>query len=323
MENTRSNDAIESSEARMSRILDLEMFDRVGILKLSTYVEVLDKAIMTEATLAAMKQAKTPTTEWRSKRPGSNFWTNARTNARGNTGDETLRQGRVFALVPEDVQNTESVVSDSVSSREGKYRCKCFKSERELLCNLEKNEIEIVMREHGRILAAISAQPALFEETRENQFYHLSIGMAPYEALYGRKCRSPICWAEALSASDHEIDLDRLSDRSCARAATYILHVRSSEGSCARARPLFSFETLCSSIVTVQNSMFFYCCRSKLYFLPFRYRRGKLKNQSRSERERERGFCLGVDKKSNSQNGKRNEGQQWWQRRSSSRRRRV
>ena len=27
-----------------------------------------------------------------------------------------------------------------------------------------------------------------------NNSYHSSIGMATYEALYGRKCRSPICW---------------------------------------------------------------------------------------------------------------------------------
>ncbi|GAA0138671.1 hypothetical protein LIER_00371 [Lithospermum erythrorhizon] len=27
-----------------------------------------------------------------------------------------------------------------------------------------------------------------------NNTFHSSIGMAPYEALYGRKCRSPICW---------------------------------------------------------------------------------------------------------------------------------
>ncbi|KAD1137715.1 hypothetical protein E3N88_43232 [Mikania micrantha] len=27
-----------------------------------------------------------------------------------------------------------------------------------------------------------------------NNSYHASIGMAPFEALYGRKCRSPICW---------------------------------------------------------------------------------------------------------------------------------
>ena len=29
-----------------------------------------------------------------------------------------------------------------------------------------------------------------------NNSYHSSIGMAPYEALYGRRCRSPLCWTE-------------------------------------------------------------------------------------------------------------------------------
>ena len=29
-----------------------------------------------------------------------------------------------------------------------------------------------------------------------NNSFHTSIGMAPYEALYGRKCRSPTCWDE-------------------------------------------------------------------------------------------------------------------------------
>ena len=27
-----------------------------------------------------------------------------------------------------------------------------------------------------------------------NNSYHSSIEMAPYETLYGRKCRSPLCW---------------------------------------------------------------------------------------------------------------------------------
>ncbi|GJQ91483.1 putative reverse transcriptase domain-containing protein [Tanacetum coccineum] len=29
-----------------------------------------------------------------------------------------------------------------------------------------------------------------------NNSYHASIKAAPYEALYGRKCRSPVCWSE-------------------------------------------------------------------------------------------------------------------------------
>ena len=29
-----------------------------------------------------------------------------------------------------------------------------------------------------------------------NNSYHTSIGMAPYEALYGRKCRIHVCWTE-------------------------------------------------------------------------------------------------------------------------------
>ncbi|WJX17476.1 hypothetical protein P8452_07389 [Trifolium repens] len=35
----------------------------------------------------------------------------------------------------------------------------------------------------------------LIEFTYNNSF-HSSIGMAPYEALYGRKCRTPLCWYE-------------------------------------------------------------------------------------------------------------------------------
>ncbi|GJS33075.1 putative reverse transcriptase domain-containing protein [Tanacetum coccineum] len=32
-----------------------------------------------------------------------------------------------------------------------------------------------------------------------NNIYHVSIKAAPFEALYGRKCRSPVCWAEQRS----------------------------------------------------------------------------------------------------------------------------
>ncbi|GJV39052.1 putative reverse transcriptase domain-containing protein [Tanacetum coccineum] len=36
----------------------------------------------------------------------------------------------------------------------------------------------------------------LLVEFSYNNSYHSSIKAAPFEALYGRKCRSPVCWAE-------------------------------------------------------------------------------------------------------------------------------
>ena len=35
-----------------------------------------------------------------------------------------------------------------------------------------------------------------------NNSYQSSIGMAPYEALYGRKCRIPVCWTDL---SEHKV----------------------------------------------------------------------------------------------------------------------
>ncbi|GJV31478.1 putative reverse transcriptase domain-containing protein [Tanacetum coccineum] len=34
-----------------------------------------------------------------------------------------------------------------------------------------------------------------------NNSYHAIIKAAPYEALYGQKCRSPVCWAERVQAA--------------------------------------------------------------------------------------------------------------------------
>jgi len=29
-----------------------------------------------------------------------------------------------------------------------------------------------------------------------NNSFHSTIGMAPYETLYGRRCKTPLCWLE-------------------------------------------------------------------------------------------------------------------------------
>ena len=42
-----------------------------------------------------------------------------------------------------------------------------------------------------------------------NNSYQASIQMAPYEVLYGRPCRSPICWTEVGESSITGLDLIR------------------------------------------------------------------------------------------------------------------
>jgi hypothetical protein len=39
-----------------------------------------------------------------------------------------------------------------------------------------------------------------------NNIYQSSIKMAPFETLYGRKCRSPICWYEVGGNKEFEPD---------------------------------------------------------------------------------------------------------------------
>ena len=40
-----------------------------------------------------------------------------------------------------------------------------------------------------------------------NNSFQSSIGMAPYEALYGRKCRTPLCWTELSEKKVTGLDL--------------------------------------------------------------------------------------------------------------------
>ncbi|GJR50307.1 putative reverse transcriptase domain-containing protein [Tanacetum coccineum] len=46
-----------------------------------------------------------------------------------------------------------------------------------------------------------------------NNIYHASIKAAPFEALYGRKCRLPVCWAESYADLKHKLMEFQVGDR--------------------------------------------------------------------------------------------------------------
>nr|GEW88460.1 putative reverse transcriptase domain-containing protein [Tanacetum cinerariifolium] len=79
----------------------------------------------------------------------------------------------------------------------------------------------------------------LFEFSYNNSYY-ASIKAAPYEALYGRKCRSPICWSEVKDSQLTGPELIRDTTEKIVQIKNHLLAARSRHKSYAdkRLKPL-------------------------------------------------------------------------------------
>ncbi|KAJ0921353.1 putative nucleotidyltransferase, Ribonuclease H [Helianthus annuus] len=77
-----------------------------------------------------------------------------------------------------------------------------------------------------------------------NNSYHASIQMAPFEALYGRKCRSPICWHEIGQAQITGPELIQETTDKILQVRDNLLKARSRQKSYAdKGRKPMEFET--------------------------------------------------------------------------------
>ncbi|GJX53224.1 putative reverse transcriptase domain-containing protein [Tanacetum coccineum] len=80
----------------------------------------------------------------------------------------------------------------------------------------------------------------LLVEFSYNNSYHASIKAAPYEALYGRKCRSPVCWSEVGYSQLTSLELIHDKTEKIVQIKNRLLIARSCQKSYAdkRAKPL-------------------------------------------------------------------------------------
>ncbi|GKA42240.1 putative reverse transcriptase domain-containing protein [Tanacetum coccineum] len=107
---------------------------------------------------------------------------------------------RNYAMNP----TSQSILSipwlDDVQRGQGQNINRPSGLENDPLDKLARLYLNRIVARHGIPVSIICDRDERFTSNFLKSFqllgYHASIKAAPYEALYGRKCRSPVCWAE-------------------------------------------------------------------------------------------------------------------------------
>ncbi|XP_028124956.1 uncharacterized protein LOC114321922 [Camellia sinensis] len=171
------------------------ILDKINVLKLPTYVDILDRALMAERNVANRKQnfkwkdrrhnfyKGTPTTNKKLKfGNSSNFGSTQSGNSVPTcTSDKVIayasRQLRPheknypthdleLAAVIHNHPGRANTVADALSKKSVGNLAYLFTDQRELLLEFEKLKIEVVPFEQDSLIAAMSAQPAIIEEIK-------------------------------------------------------------------------------------------------------------------------------------------------------------
>jgi hypothetical protein len=75
-----------------------------------------------------------------------------------------------------------------------------------------------------------------FAEFSYNNGYHASLKKAPFEVLYGRKCRMPMMWSEVGNRAIESHDFIKATEEKIAEVRENLRIVQSRQKSCANKR---------------------------------------------------------------------------------------
>ncbi|GJY69468.1 putative reverse transcriptase domain-containing protein [Tanacetum coccineum] len=89
-----------------------------------------------------------------------------------------------------EVVTRHGVLVSIISYCDGRFTSHCWRS----LYKALGTRLDMSTSYHPKLMAQDRHLPLV--EFLYNNSYHASIKATPFEALYGRKCQSPICWAE-------------------------------------------------------------------------------------------------------------------------------
>nr|GEY42702.1 putative reverse transcriptase domain-containing protein [Tanacetum cinerariifolium] len=96
---------------------------------------------------------------------------------------ETDSMDKLAKIYLKEVVTRHGIPVSIISDRDPRFASNFWRSLQNALCT--------------RLDMSTAYHPETDVEFSYNNSYHASIKAAPFEALYGRKCRSPVCWTES------------------------------------------------------------------------------------------------------------------------------
>ncbi|GJW25688.1 putative reverse transcriptase domain-containing protein [Tanacetum coccineum] len=178
--------------------------------------------------------------------------------------------------IGQDVSRFEAVILVNMKADIATYVSKCLTYAKPFYVKILEIALGSVRDEFGYEYRLPPSNGWSKREDYTNTGRYVAIKAAPYEALYGRRCRSPVCWSEVRDSQLTDLELIRDTSEKIIQIKNRLLTARSRQKSYAdRRAKLLEFEVGDMVLIKVspwKGTMRFGKCRklSPYYIGPFK-----------------------------------------------------